>query len=97
MLGLSINKVSGDSMSPTIETNSYVLLHNFGTKKHLKKGQIVKVEHDEFGTIIKRIAYQDKNGLYWLVGDDPKSLACCQIGPVNATQITGILLCNLGY
>lgn len=95
MFGLSINKVTGSSMSPAIMPNNYVLLHSFGSMKHLKKGQIVKVAHPIFGTIIQRIAYQDKNGLYWLAGDDPNSLACCQIGPISAEQIIGVMICNL--
>ena len=94
MLGLNINRVTGDSMLPALAPNCYVLLHNFCNKKHLKKGQIVKVHHRIYGAIIKRIAYRDKNGLYWLAGDDPNGISTCQLGPVSADQIKGVMLCK---
>ena len=92
MFGFIINRVTGNSMSPVLLPNSYVILHNFGNKKRLKKGQVIKVEHPSYGAIIKRIAYRDKNGLYWLAGDNPNSVSTCEMGPVSAKQIKGILI-----
>jgi nickel-type superoxide dismutase maturation protease len=94
VLGFNINRVTGDSMSPVLMPNSYVLLHSYFNKNQLKKGRIVKVDHPVYGQIIKRIAYQDKNGLYWLSGDGPNSVSTCEMGPVSAAQIKGVMLCR---
>ncbi len=78
-------------MSPTVPHNSYAVFHHF-TWGDIALGTKVKVDHARYGKIIKTICHIDNNGLYWLAGENDHSLSTLQMGPINKSQILGILL-----
>ncbi|GAB1623447.1 hypothetical protein AAOGI_34970 [Agarivorans albus] len=92
MFGLSINKIRGDSMSPLLPKNSYVMFHRYYLSKHFKAGDVVKVLHPKFGLIVKRIGCIDKYGFIWLRGENPSSVSTIDMGPVRASRIKGKVL-----
>jgi len=86
---LSINRVTGDSMSPVIPTNSYVIFHRFFNKKSLNVGDLVKVKHPKYGLIIKTIAFIDRNDFYWLAGENLNSVSTLDMGLIQYSMIVG--------
>ncbi|AWB66125.1 nickel-type superoxide dismutase maturation protease [Saccharobesus litoralis] len=89
MLGFTLNRVEGDSMSPLIPAGTYVLFKRFYVKKWLKVGDLVKVNHPKYGIIIKSIVYKDHNGFYWLVGENEYSVTTAEMGPISKAMIEG--------
>lgn len=59
MIRVRLLKVTGNSMHPTLMSGVFVLLWRwqiFGGCQRVKVGDIVAVDHPEFGKIIKRIS-----------------------------------------
>jgi nickel-type superoxide dismutase maturation protease len=86
-------KVTGRSMSPTLEDGDYVL-----TKKPrlFQAGLIYVIEHIDLGRIIKRLErIEDK--CCFFTGDNPKaSTPSSLIGAVERERITGQVLWIIG-
>ena len=89
MIGISLDRVEDDSMSPLIPQGSYVFFHRFFFKKQLALGDLVKVNHPKFGVIIKSITFKDRNGFYWLSGEKNASLSTLDMGPIKSKMIMG--------
>ncbi|NTS78066.1 hypothetical protein HR060_14495 [Catenovulum sp. SM1970] len=87
MLGISINRVQGHSMSPALPDNSYAIFHRFFRVQNLKVKDVVKVEHPKFGLLVKRIKFIDRNGFIWLEGLDPHSISSMEMGPIKSQHI----------
>ena len=67
-----IHKIVGDSMSPTIQENDYVVSHSW-LKTRYKKGDIVLIDHTQYLVIIKRVLRLNNQGEVWLKGDNVNS------------------------
>jgi hypothetical protein len=88
MFKLSIDKIAGDSMSPAIKDGSYVLSY-FSIKMKLLPKKVYKLSHPQFGSIIKRLSFKDKDGNFWFEGDSKSSTSGKKIGAITKGQITG--------
>lgn len=91
-LGFKIWRVDGDSMSPAIPKNSYVLVNHWFNFFGFRQESVVLIKHHFYGLIIKKIAIIDRNGLIWSRGENEQSLPIEQLGPVNKNQIMGNVL-----
>ncbi|MBW8190616.1 S24/S26 family peptidase [Neiella marina] len=89
MLGFTINKVDGNSMTPSLTDGSYVLFAKPWFKHFVRPGQVVKVRHPKFGLIIKAVQYVDRYGFVWLKGTGAESISTLEIGPVSFADIIG--------
>jgi len=90
---LRLVKVTGNSMSPTLEDGDYVI-----TKKprQYQAGLIYVINHSDLGRILKRLEHID-NKRYFFSGDNPKaSTPASLIGAVDQTRIVGQLWLIIG-
>ncbi len=92
MLGFSIFKVNGESMSPFIPNQSYVLTQRWLTKFFIGEGKKLLIAHKSYGLIVKKVALVDHHGFIWLKGENNKSVSVEQIGPVDQEQVIGIVI-----
>ena len=99
---LSIYKVSGDSMAPSIPNNSIVLAVKLGylcRQEHLKPNDIVLVKQSRQvrTVLIKRIQkLNHSNCTVWVLGDNEKtSHDSRDFGWVPVHKITGKVLATL--
>lgn len=79
-------RVKGPSMAPTLSVGDIVVLR----RRPAKVGEIVVVDHAEFGTIIKRI---DANGK--LSGDSPASTSVTELGPYDPATRVGVAVIKI--
>ena len=86
-------KVTGQSMSPTLEDGDYVI-----TKKPrlFQAGLIYVINHIDLGRIIKRL--QDtKHSKCFFIGDNPKaSTPSSLIGAVERDRVVGQVILVIG-
>jgi len=82
-------------MSPAIHANSYLVFHHCIFRCLLKVGAIIKVQHPNYGLIVKRIKSIDHQGCYWLEGLNDSSVTASQMGVINLRMITGIVVYNI--
>ena len=88
MFTLGIDKIVGDSMSPTIKNGSYAIF--FSSKKmKIVPSKVYKLSHPQFGPIIKRLSYKDAYGNFWFKGDSHNSTSLKKIGAIARGQIKG--------
>ena len=82
---LKLVKVTGNSMSPTLQDGDYVI-----TKKprRLASGLIYVIDHSELGRIIKRLG-DTKHDRCFFIGDNPSSTPSTIIGAVERSRIIG--------
>ncbi|MEE9346676.1 MAG: S24/S26 family peptidase [Robiginitomaculum sp.] len=87
-------KVTGDSMSPSLEHGDIVL--TVKTKPQaLRLGLIYVINHSDLGRIIKRVSAMNGNR-YLLAGDNPASTPSAVIGPVEGARINRRAIAALG-
>ena len=88
MFRLGIDKIAGDSMSPTIKDGNYAI---FFSSKRMKiiPNKVYKLSHPQFGSIIKRLSYKDANSNFWFKGDSHDSTSLKKIGAISRGQING--------
>jgi len=92
MLGLSFFKVNGDSMSPKIPHQSYILVHRLLMRYFICEGKRLLIQHKTYGLIVKKVALVDHHGFIWVKGENRKSLSVEQIGPVSRKQVVGLVV-----
>ena len=87
LFNVSIFKVEGFSMFPTISDKAFVLIKtsnfNFSPKK------IFVFNHKKYGRLIKSLERKDSNGEFWFKGNQSDSVSMSDIGPVNENNIIG--------
>lgn len=88
MISLNLIKVEGDSMSPNIKQGSFVFIFKSPFTK-FKTGDLVVVDHSQYGRIIKRVYSSNNNQQFSLTGDNPDSLSSEKMGLVNKRQLCG--------
>ena len=88
MFRLGIDKIVGDSMSPTIKNGSYAIFFS-SEKMKIIPNKVYKFFHPQFGSIIKRLSYKDAYGNFWFKGDSHNSTSLKKIGAIARGQING--------
>jgi nickel-type superoxide dismutase maturation protease len=76
-------------MTPVIPSQSYVLVTKWLRVFPIKQGQRLVINHPKYGIIIKTVAVIDKCGFIWSRGENNKSIAIEQTGPIEKRQIIG--------
>jgi len=85
---ISIDKIEGDSMFPTIKDGSFVLSF-FSNNMKIVPNKIYRLAHPQFGSIIKRLSFEDADGNFWFTGDSKRSTSLKKIGAIKREQING--------
>ena len=88
MFKLGIDKILGDSMSPNIKDGNYVIFFSSRRMK-IVPNKVYRLLHPKFGSIIKRLSYEDTDGNFWFKGDSHNSTSLKKIGPIAKRQING--------
>ena len=88
MFKISIDKIVGDSMFPTIKDGSFVLCFSSSNMK-IVPNKIYRLAHPQFGSIVKRLSFEDANGYFWFTGDSKRSTSLKKIGAIKREQING--------
>ena len=88
MFKISIVKIVGDSMFPTIKDGSFVLSF-FSNNMKIVPNKIYRLAHPQFGSIIKRLSFEDADGNFWFTGDSKRSTSLKKIGAIKREQING--------
>lgn len=83
-------KISGQSMSPTLEDGDYVLTIK---PRSIRPGLIYVINHSDLGRIVKRCSGQDGDR-YTFSGDNPASSDSI-IGRVDPARIVGRALLRI--
>jgi len=89
MIKLGCYKVAGDSMQPSFCGSDFVIAYR---RLHsvFKQGDVVVVEHPQYGKIIKRIITIENGGTLLLVGDNlAASTDTLTLGSIQPTQVLG--------
>lgn len=92
ILGFKILKVRGHSMFPKVPQHSYVLINEWVNFWKIQPDQIILINHEKLGLIIKTVALIDRYGFIWSKGENASSLSVERIGPVGKHQILGKVL-----
>lgn len=79
-------------MEPKLPAGSFAL---FRRPKAVKRGDIVLVDHPEFGLIVKQVHVVSRSGLYHLEGTGKLSTDRSKLGGVERDRIKGSLLFRL--
>ena len=87
-----IYKVEGDSMSPSIENNSFILMKSFKEKK-INKFFVFK--HQIYGKLIKKLVKIDVSNHFWFEGEHESSISQKKIGPINECDIEGQIIVSI--
>lgn len=92
MLGFTLLKVKGDSMSPKIPNESYILASHWFAHFFLAEGNKILVKHMSYGVIVKTVALVDHYGFIWLKGENERSISVEQMGPIAKDKVIGRVL-----
>jgi nickel-type superoxide dismutase maturation protease len=92
MLGFTFLKVKGDSMSPIIPNESYILASHWFVRLFLKEGNKILIQHSTYGVIVKTVALVDHHGFIWLKGENEHSISVEQMGPIGKDKVMGRVL-----
>ena len=87
-----IYKVEGDSMSPSIYKNSFVLIKSF-KKKKINKFFIFK--HKIYGRLAKKLVGIDSSNQFWFEGEHQSSISKEQVGPIKECDILGQIILSI--
>ncbi len=88
-------KVTGTSMSPTLEDGDYVVTKKPRRQSNLTPGLIYVINHGELGRIIKRLG-DTKHDRCYFIGDNPSSTPSTIIGAVERKRVVGQLVLVIG-
>ncbi|MEM9618389.1 MAG: S24 family peptidase [Pseudomonadota bacterium] len=89
--GWRIVKVCGESMSPLIAPDSFCV---FRKTKQLRAGDVVLVDHPQFGRIVKSVR-RVENGNVWLAGLSELSTAATALGAIPFEAVLGRLVLKI--
>ena len=92
---LKLVKVTGNSMSPTLEDGDYVLIRKPRRQRKLTLGLIYVINHSELGRIIKRLGDM-KHDRCFFIGDNPSSTPSTVIGAVESSRVIGQVIWVIG-
>lgn len=90
---IRILKVTGESLSPTIEEGDFVLVGTNSFFFPLKMGDFVVFNHPQYGRMIKQVTgIQPDDNTLTVTGTHPRSVDSRQLGPIPMTRVTGKVL-----
>ena len=92
LFGFTFARISGASMEPDLPDKSLAL---FRAKKSVEQGDVVLVNHPEFGVIVKRAREVEPDGGVWLEGTSPASTSAERLGRVDPERVQGVLMMRL--
>lgn len=88
-MGISLHKVTGDSMRPGYCSGDYVLAFRRAASE-FKVGDVVVLAHPALGRIIKRIKRVETNAMLAIEGDNhARSTDSEVLGRVSVRQVIG--------
>ena len=87
-----IYKIEGNSMSPSIENDSFVLMKSFKEKK-INKFFVIK--HQIYGKLIKKLVKLDSSNHFWFEGVHRSSISQKQVGPIKECDIEGQIIFSI--
>lgn len=61
----------------------------------MKRGDVVLVDHPDFGRIVKQVSTVGKHGGIYLRGTSRHSTSAKKLGQVTSDQVVGILVTRL--
>lgn len=85
LFGWRIVRIWGRSMEPMLHPDSFAL---FRPTRRVRQGDIVLVDHAEFGLIVKQVD-RIAGGHFRLTGLSPLSTTTDRMGPVPADRVLG--------
>ena len=91
-LKFSIYKIEGDSMSPSLNHNTFVLINSF-KKKKINKFFIF--QHETFGRLVKKLVKIDSSNHFWFEGEHQSSISKSQVGPIKENNILGQIVFSI--
>lgn len=89
LFGITLVWIDGVNMGRVLPHRSFAL---FRRKRKVSKGDIVLVDHPEYGRMVKLVAAVTVNGRYSLRGAHPNSESESSLGAVDGCQIRGTLV-----
>ena len=90
-LKFSIYKIEGDSMSPSLNNNTFVL-----TKPYKKKiNKFFIFQHEIYGNLVKKLVKIDSSNNFWFEGEHQSSISKTQIGPIKENNILGQIVFSI--
>ena len=90
-LKFSIYKIEGDSMSPSLNNNTFVL-----TKPYKKKiNKFFIFQHETYGKLVKKLVKIDSSNNFWFEGEHQSSISKTQIGPIKENNILGQIVFSI--
>ena len=91
-LKFSIYKIEGDSMSPSLNNNTFVLIKRF-KKKKINKFFIF--QHETYGKLVKKLVKIDSSNRFWFEGEHQNSISKKQVGPIKECNILGQIVFSI--
>ena len=91
VLGWQLLRIRGHSMAPALQDGDYAVAKRLRTGEDLVVGDVVEIDHPDFGLIVKRVnevlPRQVRVG-----GEAARSIDADQIGPIARARITARLV-----
>ena len=91
MLGWSLIRVAGESMSPMLSPGAFAL---FKRSAIYGDGDVLLINHPRFGKIVKRAIDVNADSL-WLEGANANSLSRESMGPIERARVQGKLVYHI--
>ena len=91
-LKLSVYKIEGDSMSPSLNNGTFVLIKPF---KKIKINKFFIFQHKTYGTLVKKLVKIDSSNHFWFEGEHQSSISKSQVGPIKENNILGQIVFSI--
>ncbi len=93
-----IVRIKGHSMHPRFQDGDFIILRTLiGKSTRFRAGQIVVLDHDVYGTLVKRIQQVDpERGRLYVLSEHEDGLDSRQLGWIDADRVTGRVLFHIG-
>ena len=92
MFGFKIARIDGRSMEPMLTDGSFAL---FRRAKAVEQGDVILVDHEEFGLIVKQAAKVSPEGKIALIGISPESTSSQRLGCVEFDRVIGKMVARI--
>jgi len=92
MFGYKIARIDGRSMEPMLPDGSFAL---FRRAKTVEQGDVILVNHPEFGLIVKQASFIADDGRVALQGTSSHSTRPERLGRVDKSLVLGKMIARL--
>lgn len=89
MFGVRIHRISGNSMLPNLADGDYVLSYKPFSENSYQAGDVVLLDHEKFGRIVKRILKIHSDNSFAMRGDSEQSVASLELGDASLSDVLG--------